>query len=418
MSNLAGCSTCHLISWLPTSKNLMQAKFLHYPLPNHSLYRIIWPEEVDAVCYVRKEGHYKNCIVFVTGPMLHHLSLEEETNQSLFAKAENLLGISIDSTALLAKKDPECEILYSKDRPANFWLSEHHLSPGQDVSIRYGVRRERIDWRATYSKLKQKREFKLKHNRQQRPFLELERCNILGIELEKLSIFESKLSPNYPINSFQAELFGNRTSQTYFDLKNWLLKRGGLLLEANERETHLNCRIDLQDIEIRLVYPTRTFESYQRPGVVFTLSNRRSYPDLLELRPAEKDIQLDECIELPEIKLTNKYRENEMVRFLPVSIQARFPDKCILWIDRRLKLVGLSDRSFANILNINKITGFFLQNVAPARGPGWSQLGVVHKRYGDISLIGSAFRKLDYLQSFVEEKLQLPFDTRKEWYDA
>ncbi len=396
----------------------MHAKFIHYPLPNRSLYRIIRPEEVDAVCYVRKEGHYKDCLVFVTGSMLHHFPIREEIHQPLFAVAERCLGITIKTSILLSKKDPQCEILYQKKRPANFWLSKHHLSTGQDISIRYGMRRKRLDWRMSYQKLKQNREVQLRYTYQQHAFLELERCNILGIEIEKLSIAQNKRAPDYPINHFRAELFGDGTPQTYFDLKNWLIQRGGVLLEAHEREARYHCRFDFQDIEIRLVYPTRTFESYQRPGVVFTLSNERSYPDLLLLRSSEKDIQVDQFVKLPDINLTHKYREYDMVRLLPQTIQAEYYDQCILWIDREKQLIGLSDRTFANILKIGQIESFFLQNVAPAKGPGWSQLGVVHRKYGDISLIGSAFRKLDYLQYFIEVELELPFDNRKEGYDA
>ncbi|NRB51863.1 MAG: hypothetical protein HRU41_29595 [Saprospiraceae bacterium] len=391
---------------------------MHYPLPNHVLYRIIWPEQVDAVCFIRKEGHYKNCVVFVTGSMLHPLPAEEETHQALLATAEKTLGITIEPAKLLAKKNPECEILYSKKRPANFWLSEHHLSPGQDISIRYGMRRERIDWRSSYPKLKQKRGFKLKYNHQQRAFLQLEHCNFLGIEMERLSIFQSPWAPDYPINQYRTVLFGDGTFQTYFTLKNWLLQRGGQLLEAHEHKVYRQCRIDFQDIVIRLAYPYRSFESYQSHGVTLTISNQRAYPDLLRIRPSERGMRIDQFIDLPEINLSHKYRESDLVRHLPEPIQAEFRDRCILWIDRQKEIIGLGDRTFANIIHLKDVEGFFVTNVSPARGPGWSQFGVVHRRYGDMNLFGSTFRKLDYLQSFIEKELQLPFENRDGGYDA
>ncbi|MBX2873908.1 MAG: hypothetical protein KTR30_17465 [Saprospiraceae bacterium] len=395
----------------------MHARYMHYQLSNHSLCRIIRAEEVDLVCYIGRKGHYKNCIVLLTGSMIHRFPIEEATHQSVFTTAEESLGITIDLAKLQAN-GLDCEILYKKERPINFWLSRQHLSAGEDISIRHGMKRERLDWRRSYQKLKQKRGFQQKYSDRQSPFLVLERCNILGIELDRLSIFQNRQAPNYPINNYRAELWGDGTSKTYFDLKKWLVDLGAQLLEAHERETHYFCQFNFQDIVIKLVYPARSFECYRSSGVTFTLTNERAYPDLLQLRPFEKDMQVDQFIELPEIKLPHSYRQLEIVRNLPPVILDQYRDQCILWIDRSKQLIGLSDRTFANIIRVEKIEGFFIQNVAPARGSGWSQFGVVHRQCGEINLIGGAFQQLDFLQSFIEEELQLPCENRKGWQDT
>lgn len=349
--------------------------------------------------------------------MIHQFPIEDEASQAVFAAAEDSLDITIEPTRLLAA-GPDCEILYKKERPVNFWLSKHHLSRGQDISIRYGMRRERIDWRTSYQRLKEKGGLEQKYSFQQRAFLELERCNILGIEMEKLSVFQNHQAADYPINHYRTELFGDGTSQIYFDLKDWLMQRGGHLLEANEYARHCQCRLDFQDILIRLVFPTRTFESYQSSGLRLTISNKRSYPELLSFRPSEREMKIDRYIELPVINVPNNYRELDLVRLLPPNSQAELREQCMLWVDRKKQMIGITDKTFANIISIEKIEGFFLQNVAPARGPGWCQFGIVHKQYGQVNLLGSAFQKLDYLQSFIEEELKLPFDKRAGGYDA
>ena len=199
--------------------------------------------------------------------------------------------------------------------------------------------------------------------------------------LKELEIYYDDVPLHIPIQEYFTTIYDeSNTDRSYKDLRDLWLNGEDYDAEdyGYEREDQCYLSFDFgNQISSSICYTYEDENNYDDGGTSLHFYNQRDYPYLLE------NAEYDQLIEVTElVKLKNKwdinadYRKNAAVKNIPSNVQQQLGKSSGIWLDRKNNKIGFSGRKTSLIYDIELIDFFEIENVLPAKGPGYAILRV------------------------------------------
>ncbi|WP_343565642.1 hypothetical protein [Sphingobacterium sp.] len=199
--------------------------------------------------------------------------------------------------------------------------------------------------------------------------------------LEALEIYYDDVPPHVPIQEYFTTIYDeSNTDRSYKDLRDLWLNEEDYDAEDYGYERIDQCYLSFEfgnQISSSICYTYEDENNYDDGGTSLHFYNLRDYPYLLE------NAEYDQLIEVTElVKLKNKwdinadYRRNAAVKNIPSNVQQQLGKSSGIWLDRKNNKIGFAGRKTSLIYDIKDIDFFEIENVLPAKGPGYAILRV------------------------------------------
>ncbi|WP_104384177.1 hypothetical protein [Sphingobacterium sp. HMA12] len=199
--------------------------------------------------------------------------------------------------------------------------------------------------------------------------------------LKELEIYCDDIPPLVPIQEYFTTVYDrSNTDKSYKDLRNLWFDDEDYKVEdyGYEREDQCYLSFDFgDDISASICYTYDDESSYDDGGTSLHFYNRRDYPSLLENLDYERVLEVSELVKLKRSwDIKQDFRKNAGVKNIPASIKQQLGRSSGIWLDKKNNKIGFAGQATCIIYDIDTIDHFEIDNVLPAKGPGYAMLGV------------------------------------------
>lgn len=237
-----------------------------------------------------------------------------------------------------------------------------------------------------------------------------------SMTVERLEFYYEFGRENIAVQSYFASLYNeNNTDKSYCELRDLWMKSIPVKIEevGFEREDQKYVSFDMDSVYLSICYTYDSEFSYDDGSTSLMIDNRRDYSNILDkTKPVINASNSEIHVLKSRFSLIPDYRKYEFVKRTPDYILEMANKNNVLWKDLQNNNIGFTDGLQSVVFSIDEVECIYIQNVLPAKGGGYLELGIktisgesIGIYYGEL---GSLEKDIEKIETVSEKKVIIP----------
>lgn len=331
--------------------------------------------------------------LFVFTDQQHYISTELNGFDEVYQELSDRFRFDNETffAVCKARKEDEKVKIWAKKETQNFQILDEYVDDGDLGYEVYTEPKQMVSWDTTYEQLEASgfvesyfANYGTKYLRFKYP------VRIEGILIDQLELYADHINTDRPVQEFFVDLYDeSNTDESYKKLRElWIDDDADIDQYGYERDDQCYLRFVFADgIDASICYTYDEENGYDDGSTSLHFYNKREYEYFLENKKYEEVMEVSELLSFQNtLDINIKYIENDGVKHIPPKVKELLKDKSGIWLDNVNHKIGFAGIDTALIIDLAKIKYFTLQNMLPAKGPGYSDFTVHLKTEEDLTV--------------------------------